>query len=197
MTGLEKMLSRIREEAAQARDEKLAAAKAQADEILAAAQREAEESCRRIAERTDAREKDLLSRADSAAELMRLKTLLAAKQEIISSVTEKAYRSILDLSDEEYFSSMAKLAKKHAQSGKGVMFFSAKDLARLPADFEAQLSLALEGSDKSLTVSRETRTIDGGFILAYGSIEENCSLRALFDADKEAIQDEIGRILFG
>ncbi len=197
MTGLEKMLSRIREEAAQARDEKLAAAKAQADEILAAAQREAEESCRRIAERTDAREKDLLSRADSAAELTRRKTLLAAKQEIIGSVTEKAYRSILDLSDEEYFSSMAKLAKKHAQNGSGVMFFSAKDLARLPADFEAQLSLALEGSGKSLTVSRETRNIDGGFILAYGSIEENCSLRALFDTDKEAIQDEIGRILFG
>ena len=132
-----------------------------------------------------------------AAELKRREVLLATKQEIIGSVTEKAYRSILDLSDEEYFSSMIKLAPKHAQAGNGVMFFSEKDLARLGADFEEKLALALEGSGKSLTVSRETRAIDGGFILAYGSIEENCSLRALFDADKETIQDEIGRILFG
>lgn len=195
MTGLEKMLSRIREEAAQAREEKLSAAKAEADAILAAAQREAEESCRRITQRADEQEKDLLSRAVSAAELTRRKALLSAKQEIIGSVTEKVYRSILDLGDEEYFASMAKLAVKHAQNGSGVMHFSEKDLARLPADFEAKLADTL-GEGKSLSVSREARPIDGGFILTYGSVEENCSLRALFEADKEAIQDEIRYVLF-
>ncbi len=197
MTGLEKMLSRIREEAAQAKEEKLAAAKAQADEILAAAQREAEESCRRIAERTDAREKDLRSRAESAAELTRRKALLSAKQEIIGAVTEKAYRSVLDQEDGAYFTAMITLAKKHAQEGLGVMYFSPKDLSRLPADFESRLADALADSGKTLSVSRETRGIDGGFILAYGNIEENCSIRALFDSDKETLQDEIRQILFG
>ena len=196
MTGLEKMLSQIREEAAAAREAKLAEAKTLSSELMAQAQQEADDACRKIAERTEGREKDLLARAESAAELTRRKTLLAAKQQIISEVTEKAYRAILDLPAETYFASLVKLAAKHSQSGDGVMYLSAADLERLPADFETSLASSLQDTGKRLTVSRETRDIDGGFILAYGNIEENCSIRALFDSNKETIQDEIQKILF-
>ena len=36
----------------------------------------------------------------------------------------------------------------------------------------------------SLKISKEGRNIENGFILAYGGIEENCTLRAMFDAKK-------------
>ena len=49
----------------------------------------------------------------------------------------------------------------------------------------------------ALTVSSETRDIDGGFVLTYGGIEENCSFDALFDSAHEMLQDKVQEILFG
>ena len=33
-------------------------------------------------------------------------------------------------------------------------------------------------------ISEEARKIDGGFILVYGGIEENCTIKAVFDDEK-------------
>ena len=38
--------------------------------------------------------------------------------------------------------------------------------------------------------------MDGGFVLLYGGIEENCTVRALFDARREALQDQVHALLF-
>ena len=38
--------------------------------------------------------------------------------------------------------------------------------------------------------------MDGGFILCYGGIEENCSFDAIFDSAREHLQDAVQRILF-
>ena len=47
-----------------------------------------------------------------------------------------------------------------------------------------------------LHISGDTRDIDGGFVLTYGGIEENCSIDALFDAAHEVLQDKVQEILF-
>jgi V/A-type H+-transporting ATPase subunit E len=55
-------------------------------------------------------------------------------------------------------------------------------------------------SDKegaSLTLSEKTAAIDGGFLLIYGEIEENCSFDALFSASRENMQDQVNAFLFG
>ena len=48
----------------------------------------------------------------------------------------------------------------------------------------------------SLTVSPEAAPIDNGFILKYGGIEENCSLRALFSSMKDQLQDKVNAALW-
>lgn len=47
-----------------------------------------------------------------------------------------------------------------------------------------------------LTLARQPARIDGGFILLYGDIEENCSFEALFSGAHEQLQDEVQRLLF-
>ena len=49
----------------------------------------------------------------------------------------------------------------------------------------------------SLAVSREAQAIDGGFVLVYGGMEENCSFSALFDANREDFLDAARAVLFG
>ena len=44
--------------------------------------------------------------------------------------------------------------------------------------------------------SNKASDIDGGFILIYGGIEENCSLAAMFHAQKEEMADKLNSLLF-
>ena len=53
-----------------------------------------------------------------------------------------------------------------------------------------------ELNNRSMILSGESDKIDGGFILVYGDIEENCSLEALFAVSKEVLQDKISALIF-
>ncbi len=35
--------------------------------------------------------------------------------------------------------------------------------------------------------------MDGGFLLVYGGIEENCTIRAVFDAGREELSDRVNQ----
>ena len=98
-----------------------------------------------------------------------------------------------------YFDMILKLAVKSAQPGEGELLLSKKDLERLPEGFEDRLNAALLRADKrgsAASLQGDTRDIDGGFVLTYGGIEENCSIDALFDAAHEVLQDKVQEILF-
>ena len=91
------------------------------------------------------------------------------------------------------------------QSGRGLLTnflskntftFSEKDLGRMPEGFRAEIARAAKEKGGSLTVSGETRRMEGGFVLVYGGVEENCSFRALFDSRKDELQDKVNRLLF-
>ena len=91
---------------------------------------------------------------------------------------------------------LLRLAAAHALPQAGEMVLSPRDRERLPADFPGKLQEVLpEGA--SLTISARTEPgIQGGFLLVYGGIEENCTFRALFDAKEEELQDLANRVLF-
>ena len=48
----------------------------------------------------------------------------------------------------------------------------------------------------SLTLGKEPGKIEDGFLLVYGGVEENCTLKALMDAKKDSLQDKVNEILF-
>lgn len=91
---------------------------------------------------------------------------------------------------------LGKLAEKYAQPGDGVMYLSAADLARVPAYFRGTLADIGAKKGGSLTLSDESRDLNGGFVLAYGGIEENCTFEAMFEENKERLQDVVREKLF-
>lgn len=94
----------------------------------------------------------------------------------------------------EYFANLLKLIRRYALPQEEILF-SQRDLDRLPSGFEQELAQALPAGG-SLKVSREPRKIDGGFVLVYGGVEQNCSFAALFDAAKDRLQDKLHALLF-
>lgn len=197
MTGLEKIIGQIKSESDAAAAETIAKARAEADQILAEAREQAEAECVKIAQASKAEVADCLSRAGSAADLRKRKTILAEKQRLIGEVIEKAKQSLGTLPDSEYFDVIVKMAERFALPQDGQILFSAKDLPRLPQGFEATLNAAIQAKQGgNLVVSKETRNIDGGFVLVYGGVEENCSFTALFDSAHEFLQDKVQELLF-
>lgn len=196
MTGLDKIIGRIKGESDAAAAQVLEKAKAEADKILGEAKVEAARECVKIEHDSAAAVADRLARAKSAADLQKRKTILAKKQSLIGEVIEKAKQSLETLPDAEYFDFILKLAARAAWAEEGKILFSKKDLDRLPDGFEEKLAAAAEARGGKLAVSKETRTIDGGFVLVYGGVEENCSLTALFESAHENLQDKVQELLF-
>ena len=195
MTGLEKILAQIQSEAEATAQETLRQAQAKADEECAAIAAKAKEECAAIAAKAQQQAESALHRAESGAQLQRRRGLLAAKQAMIAETLQAALQKLESLPEGEYFATLTTLAVRYAQPGQGTMYFGERDLARLPKDYEETLNAAL-GSGKSIQISPESRPVTSGFVLAYGGVEENCCLQALFAADRDAMQDLAQHILF-
>lgn len=196
MAGLDKMKSQILNEAKAAAESKTAKANAEAEELLAQAKAEAEKRQSGISRRSEAEVASYKDRIVSSIDLQRRTKVLGAKQELIASVLDKAYETVAGLKDEEYFALLLKLLGKYALSQDGEVFFSAKDLKRMPTGFEQDAQQRAKANGGTLKISRKEMNIENGFVLVYGGIEENCTLRAIFDAKRDELSDKVHHMLF-
>ncbi len=195
MSGLEKILEHIDTDATKTANELITDAKAEAERILNTAKEDAKRQEKAIDDQGNTAAQTAQKRIESAAEQKEKRMVLEAKQAEIDKVITAALDKVHGLGDKEYFETILKMVAKYAHSDKaGKILFSQKDLSRLPAGFDAEIKKAANGA--ALELSNEAANIDGGFVLSYGDIEENCSFEALIEASRENLQDKIGQILF-
>lgn len=197
MSGLDKMKARILEEAEASARDILDKAREEADRILREAGEEADAAAAEISAGAarDARESE--RRARSAGEMRRKQAVLSAKQDVIREVLGRAGEKILDLEDENYFELMEKLLRKHVLPEAGEIRFNRRDLERMPEGFPGRIRTIAAEAGGSLMLSELPLETDGGFLLVYGGIEENCTLKAVFSARREELSDQVNRMLFG
>lgn len=154
-------------------------AKIKADAVIAQAQREAGL---------------IKEKAVSGSRQRTNQIMLAAKSEAISDILSEALDVMNSLPDNEYFEAVYSLIVKcSGKQAKGVVLFNRRDLMRLPKDFEDKLS----SSGCDVTISKEPNdSIDSGFILVCGDIEENCTFSALADERRDILKEKIYKIIF-
>lgn len=196
MTGLEKMISQIIEEAEQSAKGMLDEANAKAEETAKAAAEDAGKLKEEISRKSEADVANYMERVKSSADLQRRTAILKAKQEVIAGVLDKAYASLDQMDEKSYFDMIRRMLSKYARNAQGEICFSSKDLARMPEGFADEMEAIAAKKGGRLTLSKESRNIDNGFILIYGGVEENCTFRALFNTQKDRLQDMIHRELF-
>ena len=196
MTGLEKILNSIDDEATFLAEKTIAEAQLKAEEILAQAKLKAQKEAEAIAEAAELEVARIEKRAASQMELQSRELLLKAKCEMIAQTIDKARDVLKALPDEDYFKVMERLFERHMQPKKGELIFSAADLKRLPSGFKSSITKLAESIGGEVEISEQTRDLDGGFALSYGDIEENCSFEALFVSKHELLRDKVNEILF-
>ena len=197
MTGLEKIITQIIDDAKANAQKAKAAAEEEASKILASAKTQREEQVAQIQADTQALVAAIGAHAQSGAKLKQRQTLLSAKQQLIREIIQSAKDSLLELDDGAYFRLIFQMAAKFALPQQGKLILNEKDLSRAPKDFNAQLEAAVKAiPGAALSLSDSTRPIDGGFVLDYDGIEENCSFDALFYSSQEDLQDKVQELLF-
>lgn len=196
MSGLDKMISQILDEANQLAERKLADANARAVIMKLKAKTEADAQGKRIFDKAQADVERNAHRMESSCEMQRKQAILRAKQDVIASVLDKAYDRILNLETDAYFDMIRKMLEVFVLPEKGEIYFSAESLRKMPAGFEEEIEKTAVQKGGTLTLSKETKEMKGGFILAYGGIEENCTIKALFDAKRDELSDKVNNVIF-
>ena len=220
MTGLEKITSRILEDA-----------KAQAQEILDEA---TEQSLRirsenlanvqlaqsRLVEKAEKEGEALVIRAKSSAAMTRRNIELSAKSEMIERAFSKAMQEIYDMDRQQYgallLSLLCKTLNAQRASELDSMRLYGEDIApasyelllcaRDHADVAAPLMQGVKQAAASgkipadmaakLHLCPDAIDIDGGLVLRCGDIETNCAFSMMLAAIRPELEPRVQQILY-
>lgn len=197
MSGLDKMKAQILEEAQISAKEILEQARTQAETLEKEAEAQAKKEAQVLIAQAEARARESVKRQASSADMRKRKAVLEAKQEVIGEVLEEAEKAVGMLEDSIYFAMLERILEKYALPEAGYICFSEKDRKRMPQGYLEKLFELAERKGGSLELSEKVpEGIDGGFLLLYGGVEENCTIKALFDAKREELSDKVNRQLF-
>jgi len=195
MNGIEKITGRIASDAAQEIESIQAEARRQAEEITARYAEQAKRESQELLERGRRSAEERVERLASVDQLEARKLELAAKQEMLSKAYDKALEQLLNLPDQEYTALLADLAVKASSTGQEAVILSQKDRTRFGKQV---VTLANEKrKDGRLTLSGETRSIQGGLVLSDGDVEVNCTFETLVRLQRGELDREISKLLFG
>lgn len=196
MTGLDKIVNYIGAEASAAADKIIQEATVEAEKIVNQAKIDADNRANLIVKNAEKKAETIIKRAASLENLKERELILAAKREQINLVLNETKKFMRNLPVDEYFELILRLCKKYICPLKGEIIFSDADLKRIPRGFKTALSKLAKSLGGELRISEQTRNLDGGFVLSYGDIEENCSFDALFHSNFDLLSDKVSQILF-
>ncbi len=199
MNGIERITRRIEEDSRSEIERILNEAREEADRIrssyLAQANREKGEMTARNAKAASEREERLIS----AAQMEARKTALAARQEMVGRAYALALEKLRKMPEERSVEVLSALMAESAPGGVGEAVFSPEDRERFgeAAVAGANALLAKQGVEGKLTLSQETRPLQGGFILKSGRVEVNCTFATLVRLQETETAGEVAKKLFG
>ena len=190
MSGLDKILEHITQEADAQVKNILEGANKAAGKLLKSEKEETENIAAAIMKQSDHDVAVAAKRIQSAAELNEKRIILKAKQDRIEGVFRSALERLNSLDNDKYSEMICKMVDRYASGAKGEISFRKEDLKRLSAAAKENIA------GHNLTISGKSGPAGGGFVLSYGDIEENCSFEVLIESSKEELQDRIGKLLF-
>ena len=195
MTGLDRIIEKILLQSQENCNAILNEASAEVKKIISQAREKANKESAEIVARATAEAKKTEAVAKSSAESITRNRYLEIRNAILNDIISAAYLEIEKFSDEEYFAMLKRLCINNVLEGECEMHLNGYDIGRLPDDFE--MSINSEIYEKgAVHICVTPADIDKGFILVYGDVEINCTLKAVFDENMDRLKDMLSTALF-
>lgn len=190
MADISKITEYITEKAKNEAEETIKEAGERRNKRLSEAKSKADAETVGIIEKAEAQAGRIKIMAKSAAERERLKRLLALKNTAVSDVIKKAKNTACNMPNDEYMQLISRLIQKYSTGEKGTVYFNAADKKRITEEIKKVIL------EHNLIIADDDLNIDGGFVLKYGYVEENCTIDAMFRERAEEFTDYISENLF-
>ena len=195
MTGIEKIVAKINEEAEADYRRVISQAEAEADTILQDAAAAAKSSAAETLEGVEAERREIERRAVSMAGLEVRKMRLELKQKLLQQAFDEALSQLLSMPEAEYEKFLVSLASRAAENGAELVF-SAQDRKKYGETVVAGVNSVLKSRGAVVSLSEKTRNISGGVIVCNGRVEVNCAFDTLLADQREELAAETAKILF-
>lgn len=195
MTGLDRIIEKILLQSQENCNAILNEASLEVKKIISEAREKANKESAEIVAKATAEAKKIEAVAKSSAESITRNRYLEIRNAILNDIISAAYLEIEKFSDEEYFDMLKRLCINNVLEGECEMHLNGYDIGRLPDDFE--MSINSEIYEKgAVHICVTPADIDKGFILVYGDVEINCTLKAVFDENMDRLKDMLSTALF-
>lgn len=192
----ESILSRIDQDAREAAARILRDAQAKAEESRKASEAHIEQA--REAAMEQAR-KDAIALDDRMQRMAKLdarKALLAAKREVLDEAFSQALDTMAAMPDDQARAFGLSMLLSSAVGDETVYADAASAWCDQGFVTAANAALVQSGRQGALRLSGEKRNLGGGFVLARGGLEVNCSYKAALDAGRMDLEAEVAALLF-
>ena len=191
MKGLDKIIERIRADAAAEIDAIRAEGDAKAAAIAADYQAKADALAAAEAEKARQAAESMAQRGERGDAMDKSKAILSAKQGCIDEAFALAAKKLAALPKEDYIAVLAKMAAS-AGVGDEEIILSAAD--RELGEAIVAKANAVKGGH--FTLSAESRELEGGLILKRGDVEVNCAFATQLRLLRQTMAADVAAILF-
>lgn len=185
--SVEKITSKILDDARQRAEDILARAEDERQKILAHARKDAANIKEQMLSIAGKNAESNIKKTQSLADLEGKKEVLKAKQACIEKVYHLALEQIRGMEDNAYLKLLEKLVKKANPERDARIQFNERDKQRFGGETTA---LGLEVSDSA-------GNFTAGFILQMGDTSVNCTFDEILKSALEDHKKEVADILFG
>ena len=195
MNGIEKITSKILNDAQVEADKIIAAADEDAKNIIAKKKLEANFAAEIIIDSAkQVAESQALINAGTAA-MEQKKLILKAKQDMITKAFELAKQKLAALPKAEFIEILTSMAQNAIYSN-GEILLCEELRNNIGNDLLLNINNVIAAKGLSVTISNENARVNDGFIYKNGSVFTNCTITQLIEKNKHGVTPKVIEILF-
>ena len=196
MNNIESIVKKIADDAKLSAEQKIAEAQQEAQQIVSDYQAQADKIMQNAQAQAQKQASVIAERVESQSGLIRRNLMLQYKREAIEQAVQKSLEVLCAQDADKQVTLLSDAAVKYLSADAKVIL-NEKDKAAFGEKLVSEISRKLQAANKnySVSLSADAGSMQGGMILAEGSIETNLSYEILVKNIRDELEGEVAKVL--
>lgn len=196
MNNIESIVKKIADDAKLSAEQKIAEAQQEAQQIVSDYQAQADKIMQDAQAQAQKQASIIAERVESQSGLIRRNLMLQYKREAIEQAFQKSLEVLCAQDADKQVTLLSDAAVKYLSADAKVIL-NEKDKTAFGEKLVSEISRKLQAANKnySVSLSADAGSMQGGMILAEGSIETNLSYEILVKNIRDELEGEVAKVL--
>lgn len=196
MNNIESIVKKIADDAKLSAEQKIAEAQQEAQQIVSDYQAQADKIMQDAQAQAQKQASVIAERVESQSGLIRRNLMLQYKREAIEQAFQKSLEVLCAQDADKQVTLLSDAAVKYLSADAKVIL-NEKDKVAFGEKLVSEISRKLQAANKnySVSLSADAGSMQGGMILAEGSIETNLSYEILVKNIRDELEGEVAKVL--